>query len=164
MNDRIPHTEPDHVLVDVKAEPFGWPTASLDPDSGRGPMARSGTPAQRDPQFQVSTVPGDCRNSMKPAWMAWVRGVGPVGAIEAVWDDAGVPRPAHLDRVFAEEGVDVALLFCEYSPKATGFQRFDDLLPIVRHNPRRFRPVANVNPHLHFPIADEVERQIDLGA
>ena len=31
---------------------------------------------------------------------------------------------------------------------------FDDLLPIVEHNPARFRPVANVNPHLHFPIAD----------
>ena len=29
---------------------------------------------------------------------------------------------------------------------------------------RRFRPVANVNPHLHFPIADEVRRQLDLGA
>jgi predicted TIM-barrel fold metal-dependent hydrolase len=60
--------------------------------------------------------------------------------------------------------VDVALLFCEYSPKATGMQRFDDLLPIVEQNPRRFRPVANVNPHLHFPIVDEVNRQLDLGA
>jgi hypothetical protein len=61
MNDRIPRTECDHVLIDVKAKPSGWPTASLDPDSGRGPQATSGTPAPRDPQFQVSTVPGDCR-------------------------------------------------------------------------------------------------------
>jgi hypothetical protein len=37
MNDRIPRTEPDHVLDDVKAKPSGWPAASLDPDSGRGP-------------------------------------------------------------------------------------------------------------------------------
>ncbi len=50
----------DHVLVDVKAKPSGWPTASLDPDSGRGPRAASGMPAPRDPQNQVSTVSGDC--------------------------------------------------------------------------------------------------------
>ena len=56
----------------------------------------------------------------------------------------------------ADDGVDVALLFCEYSPKATGYQLFDDLLPLVEQNPRRFRPVANVNPHLHFPIAREL--------
>jgi diguanylate cyclase (GGDEF)-like protein len=81
-----------------------------------------------------------------------------------VWAPDGTPRPEALDRLFAEEGVDVALLFCEYSPKATGYQLFDDLLPIVEHNPRRFRPVANVNPHLHFPIARELTRQLDLGA
>jgi hypothetical protein len=42
MNDRIPRTERDHVLVDVKAKPLGWPTASLDPDSGRGPEPGAG--------------------------------------------------------------------------------------------------------------------------
>jgi hypothetical protein len=58
MNDRIPRSQGDHVLVDVKAKPSGWPTASLDPDSGRDPMARSGTPARREiQQIQVSTVP-----------------------------------------------------------------------------------------------------------
>lgn len=62
MNDRIPRSQADHVLVDVKARPSGWPTASLDPDSGRGPMARSGTPAREIPQIQVSTVSGDCRH------------------------------------------------------------------------------------------------------
>jgi putative transposase len=31
----------DHVLVDVKATPSGWPSASLDPDCGRGPRATS---------------------------------------------------------------------------------------------------------------------------
>src|SRR5699024_11753296 len=54
--------------------------------------------------------------------------------------------------------------FSEYSPRATGIQSFDDLLPLVRHNPRRFHPVANLNPHLHFPLVDELERQLDLGA
>lgn len=103
-------------------------------------------------------------DTLRPAWLAWARDFGPAAQLETFWDAAGVPRPDRLDAAFEDQGVDVALLFCEYSPKATGMQRFDDLLPIVEHNPRRFRPVANVNPHLHFPIADELNRQLDLGA
>ncbi|MGH3317953.1 MAG: amidohydrolase family protein [Nocardioidaceae bacterium] len=102
--------------------------------------------------------------SLAPAWVEWARGFGPEGLLERVWDVEGRPDPAALDELFAAEGVDVALLFCEYSPKATGYQRFDDLLPMVERNPRRFRPVANVNPHLHFPITRELNRQLDLGA
>ncbi|HEY6934232.1 MAG TPA: amidohydrolase family protein [Marmoricola sp.] len=102
--------------------------------------------------------------SLKPSWIQWARDFGPAGILEDLWDGEGRPRPDRLDALFAEQGVDVALLFCEYSPKATGLQLFDDLLPIVAQNPRRFRPVANVNPHLHFPIAEELTRQLDLGA
>jgi len=102
--------------------------------------------------------------SVAPAWVAWARQFGATGVLEQVWTPEGTPRPEALDALFTEQGVDVALLFCEYSPKTTGYQQFDDLLPIVEHNPRRFRPVANVNPHLHFPIARELERQLDLGA
>jgi hypothetical protein len=48
MNDpRLPHTESDPVLVDVKAKPSGWPPASLDTDSGRTPQATSGKPAKQ---------------------------------------------------------------------------------------------------------------------
>lgn len=62
MNDRIPRTECDHVLVGVKATPSEWPTASLDPDSGRGPETTSGIPDNRQiHKSQISTVPGDCR-------------------------------------------------------------------------------------------------------
>ncbi|MGN6129359.1 MAG: amidohydrolase family protein, partial [Nocardioidaceae bacterium] len=102
--------------------------------------------------------------SLRPAWVQWARDFGPEGILEDVWDPEGRPRPERLDALFEEQGVDTALLFCEYSPKATGLQHFDDLLPIVEHNPHRFRPVANVNPHLHFPIAEELNRQLDLGA
>ena len=44
MKHRLPRTENAPVLAGVKATPFGWPAASLDPDSGRGPHAASGTP------------------------------------------------------------------------------------------------------------------------
>ncbi|HEV7756657.1 MAG TPA: amidohydrolase family protein [Mycobacteriales bacterium] len=103
-------------------------------------------------------------DSLRPAWVTWAQQFGPSGILGDVWDADGVPRPDRLDELFAAEGVDVALLFCEYSPKATGMQLFDDLLPLVEQNPRRFRPVANVNPHLHYPIRTELRRQLDLGA
>jgi uncharacterized protein len=102
--------------------------------------------------------------SLAPAWIAWARDFGPPGLLDELWDESGRPRADRLDALFEDQGVDVALLFCEYSPKVTGMQLFEDLLPIVEQNPRRFRPVANVNPHLHFPVADEVRRQLDLGA
>ncbi|GLW98520.1 amidohydrolase family protein [Microtetraspora sp. NBRC 16547] len=102
--------------------------------------------------------------TLRPAWLQWARDFGVDGIMEDAWDEDGRPLPARLDEIFAAQGVDVALLFCEYSPKATGMQAFEDLLSIVEYNPARFRPVANVNPHLHFPIAAEVRRQLDLGA
>jgi len=102
--------------------------------------------------------------SVAPAWADWARQFGPPGVLEQVWRPDGTPDPPALAAVFRGEGVDVALLFCEYSPKATGYQLFDDLLPIVEHDPLLFRPVANVNPHLHFPIAKELARQLDHGA
>lgn len=102
--------------------------------------------------------------TLRPAWLAWAEQFGQNGVLTDVWDSDGVPVPARLDALFEGEGVDTALLFCEYSPKVTGMQTFEDLLPIVAQNPRRFRPVANVNPHLHYPIVAEVRRQLDLGA
>src|SRR5262245_23473708 len=103
-------------------------------------------------------------SSLRPAWVEWARDFGPPGILDEVWDKDGRPRPSVLDVLFEEQGVDAALLLCEYSPKVTGYQRFEDLLPLVEQNPDRFRPIANVNPHLHYPIASEVRRQLDLGA
>jgi hypothetical protein len=56
MNDRIPHTESDLVLVDVKAKPSGWPPASLDPDSGELPSQPAG--AGQQPKQQFSSLYG----------------------------------------------------------------------------------------------------------
>ncbi len=63
--------------------------------------------------------------SLAPAWVEWARDFGPDGILEDVWDADGVPRPARLDALFEEQGVDHALLFCEYSPEG-------DRLPALR--------------------------------
>ena len=84
--------------------------------------------------------------------------------IPDLYDPNGRPRPdvfaAHLDR----EGVSRALLFSEYSPRVTGWQVIEDLLPFREYDPERFAIVANVNPHVHHPLAGELRRQLDLGA
>jgi predicted TIM-barrel fold metal-dependent hydrolase len=102
-------------------------------------------------------------STVKPAWARWAEQFGAPGWRSA-FDDDGVIVPAAFDDLLEAEGVDRAILLCEYSPKATGIQPVEDLLPIVKHNPDRFAFLANVNPHLHHPIAAEVHRQADLGA
>jgi len=102
-------------------------------------------------------------STLKPAWRDWAATYAGEGW-RSTYDDAGDPVPARIDALLEQEGVDRALLFCEYSPRATGCQPIEDNLPIVEHNPVRFRLVANVNPHLHHPLASEVERQLALGA
>jgi len=46
----------------------------------------------------------------------------------------------------------------------TGMQAIEDLLPLSGFNPDRIKIVANVNPHLHYPVDEEVRRQLGLGA
>jgi predicted TIM-barrel fold metal-dependent hydrolase len=103
-------------------------------------------------------------STLKPAWLDWAEQFSGPHDWRSAYDGNGDPIPSKLDELLAAEGVDRALLFCEYSPRATGIQPIEDLLPIVEHNPVRFRLVANVNPYLHHPVAAEVERQLDLGA
>ena len=103
-------------------------------------------------------------STLKPAWREWTAEFGGRYDWQAAYDESGDPVPAALDALFEREGVDRALLFCEYSPRATGIQPIEDNLPLVEYNPERFRLVANVNPHLHHPVASEVERQLSLGA
>jgi predicted TIM-barrel fold metal-dependent hydrolase len=102
--------------------------------------------------------------TLKPAWLSWADQFSRGHDWRSAYSSSGDPVPAQLDALLENEGVDRALLFCEYSPRATGIQPIEDNLPIVSFNTTRFRLVANVNPHLHHPIASEVERQLDLGA
>ena len=95
-----------------------------------------------------------------PAWAPFAA----TGAPGELYDEAGAVRPDRFDAYLEAEGVDVALLMSEYSPRVTGIQPVEDLLPLLEYNPRRFRLIANLNPHLHHPIAEELERQLALGA
>jgi uncharacterized protein len=102
--------------------------------------------------------------TLKPGWMEWAQGFGNSAAMAPLYDEAGTVMPAAFDAYLAAEGVDVALLLAEYSPKVTGMQVIEDLLPIVAANPDRIKMVANVNPHLHYPVEEELMRQLALGA
>jgi uncharacterized protein len=97
-------------------------------------------------------------------WQDWARKFGARTPMGVLFDAEGVPLPAALDGYFADQGADHVLLFSEYSPKVTGIQPIEDVLPVVAQNPVRFRPVACLNPHLHYPVARELARQVSLGA
>jgi uncharacterized protein len=103
-------------------------------------------------------------STVSSSWMRWAVDYGADSRWQTVFDHAGDPVPARLDALLDAEGVDAALLFAEYSPGATGIQPVEDLLPLIAHNPGRYRLVANVNPLLHHPPAAEAERQLNLGA
>ncbi|MBB4687889.1 amidohydrolase family protein [Amycolatopsis jiangsuensis] len=102
--------------------------------------------------------------TLKQAWLDWARDFARDYPWRTVYDEAGAVVPSAMDDLMEREGVDRVLLFCEYSPRATGIQSIEDNLPLVEYNPERFRLVANVNPHLHHPLREEVQRQLSLGA
>jgi uncharacterized protein len=112
-----------------------------------------------DAHVHVARLP-----TLSADWRAWVAAFGSGVPIDALYSADGVPQPAALDEYFAAEGADHVLLFTEHSPKATGIQPIEDVLPLVEQNPARFRPVASINPHLHYPVKAELARQISLGA
>ncbi len=101
--------------------------------------------------------------TLKPAWRRWADDFGGTSIIERVYDPDGTVDPRRFDDYLAAEGVDTALLLAEYSPKVTGIQPIEDLLPLAAHNPDRIRLIGNLNPHLHYPIDEEWQRQIALG-
>jgi uncharacterized protein len=103
-------------------------------------------------------------STVSPAWHRWADEFGDAAAIGRVYDHEGVIVPERFSALLDAEGVDTALAFCEYSAKVGAWQPIEDLLPLAKHDPRRVRLVANLNPHLHFPVVAELERQLGLGA
>ncbi|MBV9452404.1 MAG: amidohydrolase [Streptosporangiaceae bacterium] len=104
------------------------------------------------------------RNGLKLDWDVWVQSKFGGAEVRALYDQDGAMNPDRFDALLAAEGVDVAIVLAEYSPKVTGWQTAEEMLPLVRHNPARIKFAANINPHLHYPVADELRRQLDLGA
>jgi hypothetical protein len=102
--------------------------------------------------------------TLKPAWTSWAHNFGDAVALKQVYEPDGTISPDRFGDYLDREGVDVALLLAEYSPKVTGIQPVEDLLPLTGRPGGRFRLIGNVNPHLHYPVDEEVERQIRLGA
>ncbi|WP_119068459.1 amidohydrolase family protein [Rubrobacter indicoceani] len=101
--------------------------------------------------------------TIKQAWKDWADRYGTPG-LYSLYDSTGTLVPQLFDEYFEREGVETAILFCEYSPRSTGIQPVEDLIPLLDHNPTRFRLMANLSPHLHFPLVDELKRQMHLGA
>ena len=73
--------------------------------------------------------------TLKPSWREWAHDFGDREVLDRVYDAEGTVVPAEFAAHLAEEGVDIALLLCEYSPKATGIQPIEDVLPLARHSP-----------------------------
>jgi predicted TIM-barrel fold metal-dependent hydrolase len=103
------------------------------------------------------------RQGLKLPMSGWLAGF-PAGDVAGLYGADGRPRPAVFADYLVSEGVRTALLFAEYSPRVTGWQPIEDLLPFCEYDPARFRTVANVNPHVHFPVLEEARRQLALGA
>jgi hypothetical protein len=97
------------------------------------------------------------RSTLKLPWDTWLGGY----PAPDVYDESGAVDPQRFDALLAAEGVDLAIVLAEYSPRVTGWQTVEQLVPLVS---RRVRFAANVNPHVHHPVDDELQRQLDLGA
>ena len=104
------------------------------------------------------------RPTLKSSWIEWAEHFGKDVPLSNLYDEEGTLVPSRFDQYMEGEGVDVAILLCEYSPKTTGIQPIEDLLPIIEHNPERFRPMAALNPHYHHPLPNELKRQMSFGA
>ena len=102
--------------------------------------------------------------SLKLPWDTWAQGFADGDAMARLYDRAGTVIPAELHALLEGEGVDTGLLMCEYSPKVTGLQVIEEMLPIAGAGPDRVKVIGSVNPHLHYPVDEEVRRQLALGA
>src|SRR6202050_2904523 len=100
------------------------------------------------------------RGGLKLGWNTWVQDFDSEN-LRALYDSAGAVRPSAFDEMLAAEGVAVGVVLTEYSPRATGWQTVEEMLPLTSD---RVRFAANLNPHVHYPVAEELECQLGLGA
>ena len=103
------------------------------------------------------------REGLKIPWDVWMQDFD-APEVLALYDENGVLQAAAFDAYLEAEGVDMAVALAEYSPKVTGWQTAEQMAALAAHHPDRIKFAANVNPHLHYPLAEELERQLALGA
>jgi hypothetical protein len=101
-------------------------------------------------------------DSLKLPWDVWVQDFDSPD-LRALYDGDAVDGDA-FDAYLAAEGVDVAVILAEYSPKVTGIQAIEDMAALAKSAGPRVQFAANVNPHLHYPLDEELTRQLELGA
>lgn len=103
------------------------------------------------------------RDTLKPSWDVWMQDFDSP-EVNDLYDGDAV-NPARFDAMLADQGVDAAVVLAEYSPRVTGWQTAEDMAALVAGAASgRVYFAANVNPHVHFPVEDELTRQLDLGA
>jgi uncharacterized protein len=100
------------------------------------------------------------RSTLKLPWQTWAGGFDSA-QLAALYDEDGAVRPDAFDALLRAEGIDAAVVLAEYSPRVTGWQTVEQLTPLCSD---RVRFAANVNPHVHFPVDEELQRQLELGA
>ncbi len=100
------------------------------------------------------------RRGLKLPWDTWVQDFD-APALHELYRPDGSVDPTRFDALLASEGVDVAVVLAEYSPRVTGTQSVEEMAALAGP---RVRFAANVNPHLHHPVDEELARQLDLGA
>ena len=101
---------------------------------------------------------------LKLNWDRWIAARRTDGSPRELYDGEGTIVPERFHAMLEREGVDLALLMAEYSPRVTGIQPAEDMVPLSNHDPARVRFIANVNPLYHFPVVEELERQLGMGA
>lgn len=103
-------------------------------------------------------------SSAHPVIREWAASFKARMPLERLLDEAGDLVPGRFHAYLTSEGVDTAILVPEYSPEVIGIETVEDLSPLLAYDPKLFRFLANLNPHLHSPIAAELHRQVELGA
>jgi predicted TIM-barrel fold metal-dependent hydrolase len=98
------------------------------------------------------------------SWERWVMEPRLDGDPAELYDEEGSPVGERFAAFLEREGVDCAILLAEYSPRVTGIQRIEDIAAVASADPDRIRLAANLTPHVHYPVATELERQLGLGA
>jgi carbonic anhydrase/acetyltransferase-like protein (isoleucine patch superfamily) len=98
---------------------------------------------------------------LKVPWPVWVQDFDDP-RVRELYDPAGTVRPDAFDAYLEAEGVDIAVVLAEYSPKVTGIQAVEDMLPLAARHPC-LPPQARGSRAMIYAL-DDIEPDISPGA